>query len=116
MNKTNYKKQRNFCVGLLVNEKKKHYNNLDLKVLDDNKTFWKSIKPLFSNKQNVSQKNIVIVEKDKIISKNEEVAEKLNNFFIKAVEDLEIEQFAPNFEYDIQTEDIDEIIRKYETS
>ena len=114
LNKTNYKKQRNFCVGLLAKEKKKQYNNLDLKVVDDNKTFWKSIKPLFSNKQNVSQKNIVIVEKDKIISKNEEVAEKLNNFFIKAVEDLEIEQFAPNFEYDIQTEDIDEIIRKYE--
>ena len=33
LNKTNYKKQRNFCVGLLAKEKKKHYNNLDLKKL-----------------------------------------------------------------------------------
>ena len=74
----------------------KYYNNLDLKILDDNKRFWKSIKPLFSNKHNVSQKNIVIVERDTITSKNEEVADKLNKFFIKAVENLEIELFAPN--------------------
>ena len=64
---------------------------MDLKILDDNKKFWQNIKPLFSNKQNVSQKNIMIVENDKITSNNEEVAEKLNNFFVNAVENLEIE-------------------------
>ena len=51
LNKINYKKQRNYCVGLLAREKRKYYNNLDLKILDDNKQFWKNIKPLFSNKQ-----------------------------------------------------------------
>ena len=112
INKANYKKQRNFCVGLLTKEKKKFYNNLDLSILDNNKKFWQKVKPLFSNKNNVSQKNIIIVEEDKIISKNEEVAEKLNNFFIKAVENLEIEPFADN---DTETEDIDDIIRKYLT-
>ena len=66
LNKTNYKRQRNYCVSLLAREKKKYYNNLDLKIFDDNKKFWQSIKPLFSNKQNVSQKNITIVEKEKI--------------------------------------------------
>ena len=114
VNKTNYKQQRNFCVGLLQKEKKKYYNNLDLKILDDNKKFWKSIKPLFSNKHNVSQKNIVIVEIDTITSKNEEVADKLNNFFIKAVEDLEIEQFAPNDINNAHTENIEVIIKRYE--
>ena len=33
------KKQRNYCVHLLTKEKKK-YNNVDLKIFDDNKTFW----------------------------------------------------------------------------
>ena len=111
LNKMNYNKQRNFCVGLLAKEKKKHYNNLDLKILDDNKFFWQNIKPLFSNKHNVSKKNIVIVEDDKITSKNEEVADKLNHFFVKAVENLEIEQFAENSTH---TDDIKDIIRIYE--
>ena len=77
LNKINFKRQRNYCVGLLAREKQKYYNNLDLKILQDNKQFWKNIKPLFSNKQTVSQKNIVIVENDTITSKNEEVATKL---------------------------------------
>ena len=50
-NKNSYKKYRNFCVRLLKKEKKKYYNNLDLKEIEDNKTFWKRIKPSFSEKK-----------------------------------------------------------------
>ena len=50
-NFNNYKKQRNYCVKLLKTEKKAYYNNLDTKVFTDNKQFWKSIKPLFSDKK-----------------------------------------------------------------
>ena len=63
-----YKKQRNFCVNLLKKEKRKYYNNLDLKIFDDSKKFWDRIKPLFSEKQNVLQRNITIVEREVIIS------------------------------------------------
>ena len=114
LNKANYKKQRNFCVALLAKEKKKYYNNLDLKIFDDNKKFWQNVKPLFSNKQNVLQKSITIVEKDKITSKDSEVAEKLNNFFIEAVKNLEIEPFVPDSDTGINTESIDDIIKMYE--
>ena len=34
-----YKKQRNLCVNLLKKETKKYYNNLDLKIFDDVKSF-----------------------------------------------------------------------------
>ena len=61
------------------------------------------IKPLFSNKQAVLQKDTIIVENDKIISNSEELAEKLNNFFIEAVENLEIESFAPNTDNNFNT-------------
>ena len=81
-NKSLYRKQRNFCVNLLRKEKRKYYNNLDLKIFEDNKKFWKSVKPLFSNKQNALQNNIIIVEKDTITPEDSEVAAKLNNFFI----------------------------------
>ena len=78
---------------MLNREKKKYYKNLDLKILNDNKMFWQKVKPLFSSKNLNNQKRIVIVEDDKITSKDKDVAEKLNDFFIKAVENLEIEPF-----------------------
>ena len=43
-NKKNYGKQKSFCVSLLRKEKKNYFENLD------NKTFWKTVKPLLSNK------------------------------------------------------------------
>ena len=50
ISETAYKKQRNFCVNLLKKAKKNHYANLDLNCVTDNKMFWKTVKPLFSNK------------------------------------------------------------------
>ena len=47
-NEINYKRQRNYCVNLSKKEKKTYYNNINIKLVLDNKTFWKSVKPLFS--------------------------------------------------------------------
>ena len=47
INKLNYTKYRNYCRNLFRNEKKKYYNNLDTKLLTDNKKFWKTVKPMF---------------------------------------------------------------------
>ena len=93
--RTAYKKHRNFCVGLLKREIKKYYNNLDMKSFDDNKKFWQKIKPLFSDKSNLKRR-ITLVENGLVISEKKEVAETLNNYFIEAVADLEIERFASN--------------------
>ena len=100
--------------GVSPPEKRNYYNNLDIKVLDDNKKFWQSIKPLLSNKQKSLQKDITIVDKDNIISKNSKVAEKLNNFFIDAVTNLDIESFAPNVESDSNINYINNILKRYE--
>ena len=112
-NKSLCRKQRIFCLNLLRKEKKKYYNNLDLKIFEDNKKFWRRVKPLFSNKQNSLQNNIIIVEKDIITSEDSEVAEKLNNFFIEAAESLEIDCFARDLDDNIHTTNIGEIINKY---
>ena len=109
-----YKKQRNFCVSLLRKEKKNYYNNLDLKIIDDNKKFWCSINPpLFSDKQKALDRNILIVENENIFSDNKEVAEKLNNFFIDAVENLGIEHFGLNMS-NVYSDEIDDILKQYE--
>ena len=55
------------------------------------KKFWKTIKPLFSEKGQKNQK-ITIVKDNEIISEDKEVAETLNSFFQGAVDSLEIKE------------------------
>ena len=68
-------------MSLLKKEKKNYYNNLDLKIFDDSKQFWQRIKPLFSDKMKTLQRDIIIVENDRITSDDKGVAEKLNIFY-----------------------------------
>ena len=64
---------------------------------------------------------MTLIEKDEIISKDNEVAEKLNTFFIEAIKNLEIEPFtdySQDTEIDVNkddTESIEIIISKYKT-
>ena len=48
--KQRYNKQKNYCVRLLCLKKQKYYESLDISKITDNKTFWKTISHLFSNK------------------------------------------------------------------
>ena len=50
INRAAYKKQRNYCVNLLKNTKKDFYNNLNVTKVTDNKQFWKTVKPTFTDK------------------------------------------------------------------
>ena len=115
-NENTYKKQRNFCANLLKREKKKHYNNLDLKIFDSNKKFWQRIKPLFSEKAAL-KRQISLEEDGKMISDKQEVAEILNNYFLDAVENLEVERFSSNNDIIEENglDDIDKIIKRYQT-
>ena len=49
-NRIRYTKQRNFFVSLLRKTKKRYYENLNEKSVVDNKLFWKTVKPLLSDK------------------------------------------------------------------
>ena len=62
-----YKRQRNYCVELLKKSKKDFYDNLNVKKVADNKDFWKTIKPNFTNKI-LKDEKIILVEDDKVIT------------------------------------------------
>ena len=49
------------CLKLLRQTKEKYFNNINVKKVSDNKTFWKSVKPFFSNK-GLNSSNILLVE------------------------------------------------------
>ena len=81
--------QRNYTKRLLKREKKKYFHNLDTKNYTDNKKFWKTVKPLFSNSTGGSQK-IILVNGKEIISNDEEIAKTFNDFFIDSVKSMNI--------------------------
>ena len=57
-----YNKQRNLCVSLIRREKKNFFNNISTRDITDNKTFWKTVKPLFTDKIQTKSK-ITLIEK-----------------------------------------------------
>ena len=91
-NKNRYTKQRNLCVTLLRKSKRGYFNDLNEKNVCDNKTFWRVVKPLLSNKI-ISNEKITIVECDEIIRSDNETAKVLNEFFANIVTNLNIPQF-----------------------
>ena len=76
----NFRRQHNPCLKLFRQEKKRYYENLDVTLITDNKKFWKTVKPLFSDKIK-NQSKIVLVENDEVISDDCQVTEIFNNHF-----------------------------------
>ena len=49
-----YNEQRNRCVKLVRSARIAHYSNHNIKDVNDDKIFWKTVKPLFSEKVNTN--------------------------------------------------------------
>ena len=94
-NKTLYTKQRNYCVSLLKKSKKKYFANLNEKDILDNKLFWKTIKPSFSDKI-MPRDRINLSEKGELVETELETAEVLNKFFSNIANNLEISKYSKN--------------------
>ena len=80
-------------LGYSEKKRKTFYNNLDTKLLTDNRTFWKTIKPLFSDKH-FSNNKITLLEGEEIISNDQQIAEIFNVYFANIVENLDVEGFV----------------------
>ena len=111
-NNINYKKYRNYCTRLFKKEKKLYYNNLDTNLITDNKKFWKTVKPLFSEKHFGNNK-ITLLEGDEIISNDAEVAETFNSFFTNVVENLDIKGFEAEYCENPELDKVSNIIEKF---
>ena len=83
-----YKRQRNLCIKSLRQNTKIYYVELDPKVVNDNKKFWKTVKPLFSNRVQ-SSSSIILLKNSKVESTESKVAEVFNKYFVNIVESLD---------------------------
>ena len=106
-------KQRNFCVNLLRKVKRHYYNNINVNNITDNKKFWGTIKPDFTDKIN-SNDQISLMEKNEIITDSAAVANIMANLFSNVVNILDIPE---NADLIMDTQDIidpvDKAIMKY---
>ena len=84
-----YKRQKNYCNRLYKRTRKEFYANLNINEITDNKKFWRTIKPFFGNKGG-SRDKIVLVEGDRIINDDAEIAQTFNDHFDGAVKSLGI--------------------------
>ena len=83
-------------MSLLKKAKKEYCQIWMRKMLQlDNKKFWKTVKPLLSDKS-VSREKINLTENEKMLTSESETAETLNNFFSNIVKKLNIPKFNSN--------------------
>ena len=87
-----YNAQRNLCVSLERKTKLDYFDKPNHKKVSYNKTFCKTLKPFFTDK-GVNHDKILLVEGNEIISDNDEISEKLNNFFADIVKNLNTPQY-----------------------
>ena len=86
-NRAAYKRQRNLCVRVLRQNEKSYYARLAPETVSENKKFWKTVKPLFSNEIQ-SASCITLLENAVVESDEGKAAEIMNNFFLNITETL----------------------------
>ena len=110
----NYHVLRNKCTKETKVKKEYFHNYINIKLISANKTFWKTFKPNFTNK-NKTQK-IILVENEKIICDNKQNAEIFNDYFVNIVKDLntpDISSHAPEADHSVKVTDPIDIIKHY---
>ena len=91
LNWENYKKQINFCVDLLRKTKTEYFKYLNVKDPSDNRKFWKTIKPYFSN-NGLNSNKLLLKEKANLVSDEKELATIKYSFFTNITKDLELKK------------------------
>ena len=89
-----YKRQRNFCTNLLRKTKRKYFCNLNMKDLNDNKSFWKKIKLFFSDK-GLQTNNIILKDKNRLVTDSSIIANTFNNYVINITNTLNLKPSLP---------------------
>ena len=107
-----FKIQRNLCVTLLRKAKRDYYENLELGKVNDSKKFWNAVKPIFGNKV-TTRNNITLIENEKVVTSEIELAKIFNKYFVDIVPKLGIKPVVSSRNNELETGDLSAIIKKY---
>ena len=106
----NSKKQRNLVVSLNRQAQSKYSN--EVSNTESSRPFWKTCKPQFSNKHARGDSKIMLIENNKMLLRNEEVAKELNQYFEHNTDSLDLYEF-PDVKVCEGLDDIDNIFYKF---
>ena len=112
-----FRKLRNQCVKLTKKVKRDYFQKLDIKYINDNKRFWKIVKPFLSGKGNIEYKKIILVENEEIIRDFKKNADITNEYFVNVIKNLDVpeimtEQISMNIDI-VYVDPIDAIPHKF---
>ena len=97
---------------LLRKTKKEFYNNLNVKYITENKLFWKTVKPSFTDKT-LKDERITLVENNKVVSDESKLVEIFSKYFGNIVQNLGIDGLT-NTSSDNDAVTIRQAIEKYQ--
>ena len=110
-----YKQQKNYCSRLQKKERRSFFENLNLSFVVDNKKFWKVVKSLFNEKGSGVSNEVVLLEKDKILRDDNEVAKEFHSYFNSIVSSLGITENKYRIQKNIlSSRPIDQVIMKFQ--
>ena len=109
-NWANYKKQGNFGVNLLLNTE--YFQKLYVEDFSDDRKFWKTIKPFFSNK-GLNSNKLMLKENNRVITEQKELATVMNIFFVNITESLDLKKHDDSSLNLINSENINDILEKH---
>ena len=99
------KKTAQFLCKPFKKNKKEHFENINVKDINDNKKFWKTIKPFFSNK-GLNTNKLMLIEDNNLISEESVLAYRMNQYFTNLTKQLNIKK-SP------QLKNLEDIINYY---
>ena len=81
-NRIAYNQPHIFCVSLIRETKREYFNSLNEKLVTDNKLFWYTIKPFFSDK-GATREKYTLIEEEEILDNDQKKTTVFNDFFLE---------------------------------
>ena len=101
-------------MSLLRKTKRGGFKQLNNKVISDNKKFWQTISPIFSEKA-FRKETIIVKYSNRTITNNHELAKAFNTFFSKVTENLKLDSNLVEITENLNISDyVIKVIKKYE--
>ena len=101
-------------MSLLPKTKRDYFKQLNNKVISDNKKFWQTISPLFSEKA-FRKETIILKDSNRTITNNHELAETFNTFFSNIIQNLKLDSNLVEITENLNISDpVIKAIKKYE--
>ena len=95
----NYKRQRNICSNILKSTKKTFFETLNTNEITDNRKFWKTVKPFFTDKCKTTN-NIILTEKNETLNDNKKISNTFNEYFTNITKGLNLRESTGNISFE----------------